>query len=286
MIHHITNIASLVTNNNIIQNNLIINIENYLGNSVQLKSQVTYIFNGHIHTEPEITQKVEEISRIKNLPSLTFKTKLKSIFMKSNKITKYKKDLITLYEEKIDKNNIQHMNMLYDIWLRFNRYDRNIMPIDKKWSKYIKNNIFLFIIANIGFQGNDPLRDFRGSGLLGLRHLWYFSLNDSRADRVFQVATGEKTWYYYAAGGINISGIVIRFIEGKDCDNFFYDNNNTIDLYNFSQCLYNEFFVGFNDMWIQKGHFDIMRFNSTLEEFMEYRAKLIFQRLIQMKKVF
>ena len=146
MIHHITNIASLVTNNNIIKNNLIINIENYLGNSVQLKSQVTYIFNGHIHTEPEISQKVEEISRIKNLPSLTFKTKLKSIFMKSNKITKYKKDLITLYEEKIDKNNIQHMNMLYDIWLRFNRYDRNIMPIDKKWSKYIKNNIYFYLL--------------------------------------------------------------------------------------------------------------------------------------------
>ena len=100
------------------------------------------------------------------------------------------------------------------------------------------------------------------------------------------MATGEKTWYYYAAGGINISGIVIRFIEGKDCDNFFYENNNPIDLYNFSQCLYNEFFVGFNDMWIQKGHFDIMRFNSTLEEFMEYRAKLIFQRLIQMKKIY
>ena len=28
--------------------------------------------------------------------------------MKSNKITKYKKDLILLYEEKIDKNNNQH----------------------------------------------------------------------------------------------------------------------------------------------------------------------------------
>ena len=55
--------------------------------------------------------------------------------MKSNKITKYKKDLISLYEVKIDKNNKQHMSMLYDIWLRFNKNDRNINAVDKKWSK-------------------------------------------------------------------------------------------------------------------------------------------------------
>ena len=54
--------------------------------------------------------------------------------MKSNRITKYKKDLISLYEEKIDKNNIQHMNMLFNIWLRFYPNDRNIQAIDKKWS--------------------------------------------------------------------------------------------------------------------------------------------------------
>ena len=61
--------------------------------------------------------------------------KLKQIFIKANRITKYKKDLTLLYEEKIDKNNRKHMKMLFDIWLRFNKNDRNIKPIDKKWSK-------------------------------------------------------------------------------------------------------------------------------------------------------
>ena len=109
---------------------------------------------------------------------------------------------------------------------------------------------------------------------------------DNRADRVYKVASGKKSWYYYASAGINISGMVIRFIEEKDCDYFFYENKNDINLYNFTQCLYNEFFNGFNDMWVEKGYFDIMRFNSTLEEFMEYRAKNIFRRLIQSKTVF
>ena len=105
-------------------------------------------------------------------------------------------------------------------------------------------------------------------------------MNDNRADEVYKVATGEKTWYYYAACGINISGKVIQFIEERDCDNFFYDNNQEINLYNFTQCLYNEFFVGFNNMWLEKKQFDIMKVNSFLEEFMEKRARSIFQRLI------
>jgi len=116
---------------------------------------------------------------------------------------------------------------------------------------------------------------------LGLKHLWYFSLNDNRAEQVFKMATGEKTWYYYAATGISISGKVIQFIEERDCDNFFYENKQDINLYNFTQCLYNEFLVGFNTFWIAKGYNNIMRINSTLEEFMEERAKYIFQSVIQ-----
>ena len=42
-----------------------------------------------------------------------------------------------LYEQKIDKNNKNHVKMLFDIWKRFNKYDQNIKEIDQKWSKYI-----------------------------------------------------------------------------------------------------------------------------------------------------
>ena len=110
-------------------------MENYLANSVQLKNQATYIFNGQVHSEQEIRQRVEEISQIKNLPSPIFKFKLQSIFIKANQITKYKKELAMLYEQKIDKNNQTHIKLLFDIWLRFNNNDKNINLIDKKWSK-------------------------------------------------------------------------------------------------------------------------------------------------------
>ena len=94
---------------------------------------------------------------------------------------------------------------------------------------------------------------------------------------MFKVATGQKSWYFYAATGINITGKVIQFIEDNNCDKFFYDNN--VDIYNFSQNLYNEFFVNFNKLWIEKGYNDFMKVNILLEEFMEKRAKTIYNKL-------
>lgn len=84
---------------------------------------------------------MEEISQIKNITSPIFKFKLQSIFIRKNQITKYKKELAMLYEQKIDKNNKNHIKMLFDIWRRFNKYDQNIKEVDQKWSKY-----FIFII--------------------------------------------------------------------------------------------------------------------------------------------
>ena len=128
------------------------------------------------------------------------------------------------------------------------------------------------------------MTDFRGSGLLGLKHLWQFSLYNLNSEKVFKVSTNEKTWYFYAATGINITGKVIQFIEENNCDRYFFDKNDNINIYNFTQNLYNEFFVGFNNMWIEKGHTDFMKVNSSLEEFMEIKSKIIFQQIITPKK--
>ena len=53
--------------------------------------------------------------------------------MKSNRLTKYKKDLKSFYEEKINKNNKTHMKMLYDIYFHFKKNDKTIEDIDQKW---------------------------------------------------------------------------------------------------------------------------------------------------------
>ena len=66
----------------------------------------------------------------------------------------------------------------------------------------------------IGFQGEDPSTDFRGSGLLGLKNLIYFvKFNDNKAREVLEISTSRKHWYFFAAAGINITGKLIHMIE-------------------------------------------------------------------------
>jgi len=106
-----------------------------LNNSVQLKKQAEFIFNGQIHTEQDITDVVEEICKIKKISSAKFKQKLKIILIKANILINYKKNLQSLYLEKINKNNTDHMNMLYSIYSHFNNDDKNINDVDEKWCK-------------------------------------------------------------------------------------------------------------------------------------------------------
>ena len=68
----------------------------------------------------------------------------------------------------------------------------------------------------IGFQGEDPSTDFRGSGFLGLKHLVYFVENGKEeAENVLNTALSQKRWYFFAAAGINITGKLINFVEVK-----------------------------------------------------------------------
>ena len=119
-----------------------------------------------------------------------------------------------------------------------------------------------------------------------MKHLWQFNITDSRSEKVFKVATNQKTWYFFAATGINISGKVIQFIEQGNCDKYFYEQNEDINLYLFSQKLYNEFFYGFNEMWVEKGYTDFMKVNSTIEDFMDIKANDIYNKLIYNKTLF
>ena len=51
-----------------------------------------------------------------------------------------------LYEQKINKNDKNHLKMLFDIWNRFFKNDPNIREIDSKWSKYIKDVLYINFI--------------------------------------------------------------------------------------------------------------------------------------------
>ena len=65
----------------------------------------------------------------------------------------------------------------------------------------------------IGFQGQDPITDLRGTGLLGLRHLHHFVLYSNLSEKVYNTAMNNQTWYFFCASGINFTGKIIKLIE-------------------------------------------------------------------------
>lgn len=66
----------------------------------------------------------------------------------------------------------------------------------------------------VGFQGNDPSTDFRGSGQLGLENLLFFvSARNEYAQEVLKFSLDKETWYFFAVAGINITGKMLQQIE-------------------------------------------------------------------------
>lgn len=133
---------------------------------------------------------------------------------------------------------------------------------------------------NVGFQGKDPLTDFRGTGLLGLKHLSLFSNADLRANLIYKVASNQQTWYFYCATSINITGKVIEYIEKGNCDEFLFELKEKISMFDFTYKLYGDFFSGFNKMWVELKCTDFMEVNSLLEQFMDTRADEIYEKTL------
>lgn len=75
--------------------------------------------------------------------------------------------------------------------------------------------------ARAGFQGEDPSTDFRGSGALGLRHLYHFcSQHPLYAQRMLAESgslldspSGEEPWYPFALCSIHVTRYVCQLLE-------------------------------------------------------------------------
>lgn len=139
---------------------------------------------------------------------------------------------------------------------------------------------------DVGFQGKDPLTDFRGTGLLGLKHLSIFSKSDLRAGLIYKVASNQDTWYFYSATSINITGKVIDFIEKDNCNEYLFELKEKINIFDLTYKIYIDFFSGFNKMWVELKCNDFMKVNSLLDEFMKTRAKDIYIKSINGPKFY
>lgn len=106
--------------------------------------------------------------------------------------------------ESYEKGNAAHEQLLTLLWTTANPGEKLEGLVHDQWKQ-------------LGFQQKDPTSDFRGMGLLGLKHLVYFATAyTSTFRRMFLEQASRKTNYYpTAVAGINISQMLFQIFEVK-----------------------------------------------------------------------
>lgn len=119
---------------------------------------------------------------------------------------------------------------------------------------------------DIGFQGEDPTTDFRGTGSLGLLNLHFFVTKQQKvAERCLAHARDKSHEYFLACSGINVTfHMVSRFFEPEICTHFAAAESEEEVLSIFNS-LYADFVSKLDKFWIEHpSSSTFMNFNTVM----------------------
>lgn len=253
-------------------------------------------------------------------------TLLSNAFMKMLNIFLYK---INLYENKIsvsfNDNDECHIDKLMKLWENTYKkypietiYHQNDATTDSTSNTHVSLSKSQITISNqnidsisfndkkwqwIGFQGTQPETDFRSTGLFGLDQLLRFTCKSKYFEEVYRTACSKEMWYFYASAGINISGMICKYLlfnqndskksfeniwtyicihKNKDSD----DNESIlIRIDDYISIIYEEVFNKFNSYWKSLHIHYFMMFNKEFSDFWNRNIdKIIFEVLDKDKK--
>jgi ELMO/CED-12 family protein len=105
-----------------------------------------------------------------------------------------------------DYENSEHEIMLFNLWKKVYPEEELEGRVSKQWEK-------------MGFQGKDPATDLRGMGILGLKHLTYFSLNHTEKFVDITRRQHERDdgrFYPSAVAFINVSNMLFSLLTPSD----------------------------------------------------------------------
>merc|ERR1712131_369651 len=133
----------------------------------------------------------------------------------------------------------------------------------------------------IGFQGLDPITDFRGGGLLSLvgsyvlslvQLIYFAEVNEDNIKNINERANHPTTGYGLAITGINITVMLVDALKSGQLEPYLYQQDKiNLDKFHqiFSKCL-----LLFDQTWVEEKPEDIMKFSHI---FSIFKTKLIEQ---------
>lgn len=119
---------------------------------------------------------------------------------------------------------------------------------------------------DIGFQGEDPTTDFRGTGSLGLLNLHFLVTRRSNvAQKCLEHARDKNHEYFLACSGINVTHHMInRFLEPEICTHFASAESEEEVLSIFNG-LYADFVAKLDKFWtVHPSSSSFMNFNTVM----------------------
>ncbi|XP_032231955.2 ELMO domain-containing protein 2 isoform X1 [Nematostella vectensis] len=166
-------------------------------------------------------------------------------------------------KERYNSDNKDHEKKLLKLWELMMPGTKLENRITSQW-------------GDIGFQGKDPMTDFRGMGMLGMDNLLYFASNHSSAARkVLSNSHHPSYGYSYAIVGINITGMAFRLLEDGSLRNHFYnckhDKPSPTDFHE----VYCYLLYEFNSFWMIEKPASVMEFNKYKDLFEEKIGRML-----------
>lgn len=120
-------------------------------------------------------------------------------------------EIETIRKTPYNSENAEHEKMLIELW-------EDLMPGVPLESRYTRQ------WGEIGFQGEDPMTDFRGMGMLGLHNLVFFTKqHSSTARQVLFHSLHPQYGYSFAIVGINITGLAHHLFKTGVLKTHFYN---------------------------------------------------------------
>ncbi|KAJ8297396.1 hypothetical protein KUTeg_023927 [Tegillarca granosa] len=156
---------------------------------------------------------------------------------------------------KYDSQNEEHEEKLQQLWTLLMPDVKLEKRISKQWTE-------------IGFQGDNPMTDFRGMGMLGLNQLLYFaSIYTEKSRNLLSHSKHPKYGYSYAIVSINMTSLLYEILSNGALRTHFYNiKTEKPSLQDFHE-VYCYLFLEFDKFWFDEKPKDIMEFGRVRKKF-------------------
>ncbi|KAK2171171.1 hypothetical protein NP493_1096g01016 [Ridgeia piscesae] len=152
-------------------------------------------------------------------------------------------------------DNLDHEALLMQLWSTLKPDTQLKSRLSPQWTE-------------LGFQGDDPMTDFRGMGLLGLRNLLFFvSSYTDQARSMLTRSFHPQYGYSFAIVGINLTSLAYSMLTAGHLKTHFYNLVDGCPQLTHFHHVYCYLFVEFDKFWFDERPRDIMEFNRVKTKF-------------------